>query len=58
MTESGRKFIKSIQDIREQYGINVRIRGDYLVWPDGRQERITDPRYWVARQEVQDKIGE
>lgn len=51
MTESADKFIRN----RNQNGGEV--HGDYIKWPDGRMERITDPNYWVARREIQQRIG-
>lgn len=50
------KFIQSLRDIRAQ-GVKVEVRGDYLIWGDGRQERITDPRYWASHSEIQRRLG-
>lgn len=58
MTRNGDKFIEMVDRIRKVHGVDVKVRGDYFHWPDGRQERITDPRYWVARREIQDRIGD
>lgn len=52
MSESGDKFIRNRKET------DSKISGDYIVWKDGRRERITDPNYWVARQEIQRRIGD
>jgi hypothetical protein len=42
--------------IKRQEANGVRIEGDYLIHPDGRDERITDPAYWYRRNEIQHKL--
>lgn len=50
MSEQAREFI------RRQSQNGAEVRGDYLVWSDGRYERITDPRYWLNRSEIQHRL--
>lgn len=56
-TRNGDRFLKSLKEIKQQ-GVKVEVHGDYLVWGDGRQERITDPRYWASRSEIQRRLGD
>jgi hypothetical protein len=42
--------------LRQREETNSKVKGDYIIWPDGCSERITDPGYWVAREEIQHRL--